>query len=105
MRFLLRVSIPTDTGNELAINGRLGSTLEALLKDIKPEAAYFTEMDGERTAIIVVEMTDASQIPAIAEPFFLALDAIVEFHPCMSPEDLNRAGPAIERAVAKYGAD
>lgn len=47
-------------------------------------------------------MQDASQIPAIAEPWFLAFNASVELHPVMVPEDLMRAGSAIEAAVTKY---
>jgi hypothetical protein len=47
-------------------------------------------------------MQDASQIPAIAEPWFLAFDATVEIHPVMVPEDLAKAGEAIEKAVKKY---
>jgi hypothetical protein len=48
-------------------------------------------------------MEDASQIPAVAEPFFLAFGANIEIDPVMSPEDLTNATPAIEQAVQKYG--
>jgi len=47
-------------------------------------------------------MQDASQIPAIAEPWFLAFNASIEIHPVMVPDDLIRAGSAIEAAVKKY---
>ena len=47
-------------------------------------------------------MQDASQIPAIAEPWFLAFNASIEIHPVMIPEDPARAGGAIENAVKKY---
>jgi hypothetical protein len=47
-------------------------------------------------------MQDASQIPAIAEPWFLAFNASIEIHPVMIPDDLARAGGAIENAVKKY---
>jgi hypothetical protein len=47
-------------------------------------------------------MQDASQIPAIAEPWFLAFNASVEIHPVMIPDDLAKAGGAIENAVKKY---
>jgi hypothetical protein len=47
-------------------------------------------------------MQDASQIPAIAEPWFLAFNASVEIHPVMIPDDLVKAGGAIENAVKKY---
>ena len=47
-------------------------------------------------------MQNASQIPAIAEPWFLAFNASIEIHPVMVPDDLAKAGSAIEAAVNKY---
>lgn len=102
MRFLLKVNIPVEAGNSAARAGKLGTTIEAILADLKPEAAYFTDNNGQRTGFIIVDMQDASQIPAIAEPWFLAFNASVELHPVMVPEDLMRAGSAIEAAVTKY---
>jgi len=72
MRMLLRVSIPVETGNAAAKAGTLGSTIEQILSDLKPEAAYFFADDnGQRSGSIVFDMKDASEIPAIAEPCFL----------------------------------
>jgi hypothetical protein len=102
VRFLIKASMPVERGNALVKNGTLGKTLESILADIKPEAAYFTELDGKRTALLIVELPNASQIPRIAEPFFLALNAAVEFHPVMLPEDLAKAGPDLEQAAKKY---
>jgi hypothetical protein len=48
-------------------------------------------------------MQDPSQIPALAEPWFLAFNATIEAQPAMVAEDLAKAGPDIERAVKKYG--
>ncbi len=103
MRFLLKVNIPVDAGNAAAKAGKLGETIQSILKGLKPEAAYFTDDNGQRTGFIVLDMKDASQIPAIAEPWFLAFNASIELHPVMIPEDLAKAGPAIERAVKTYG--
>lgn len=103
MRFLVKVNIPVDAGNAAAKAGKLGATIQSILADIKPEAAYFTDESGQRTGFIVLDMQDASRIPAIAEPWFLAFNASIEIHPVMLPEDLAKAGPAIERAVKNYG--
>ena len=103
MRVLLKVSLPVDSTNDVIRAGKLGSTIQSILADQKPEAVYFVEMDGTRTAIVVVDIADPSQIPAIAEPYFLAFSADVSFHPAMTPADLEKAGPAIEEAVKKYG--
>jgi hypothetical protein len=57
---------------------------------------------GQRGGIIVVNVSDVSQIPALAEPWFLTANAKVEFIPAMTPEDLAKAGPSIEAAIKKY---
>jgi hypothetical protein len=101
---LLRVSIPVETGNAAAKAGTLGSTIEQILKDLKPEAAYFLADDnGQRSGSIVFDMKDSSEIPAIAEPWFLAFNAKLSFRPVMNPQDLAKAGPSISRAAEQYG--
>jgi hypothetical protein len=102
MRFMFQVNIPVETGNSAAKAGKLGPTIQTILAELKPEAAYFTDNNGQRTGFIVLDMQDASQIPAICEPWFLAFNASIQIHPVMVPEDLARAGSAIEKAVKKY---
>lgn len=102
MRFLLKVNMPVEAGNAAAKAGKLGETIQGILEELTPEAAYFTADRGQRTAFIFLDMQDASQIPAIAEPWFLAFNARVEVHPVMVPDDLKKAGAAIEKAVEKY---
>ena len=102
MRFLLKVNIPVESGNAAAKLGKLGGTIQSILADLKPEAVYFTDDNGQRTAFIFLDMQDASRIPAIAEPWFLAFNASIEIHPVMTPDDLARAGGTIENAVKKY---
>jgi hypothetical protein len=75
MRFLLKATIPVNAGNAAARAGKLGGTIQAILADLKPEGVYFTDDHGQRTAFIVLHMQDASQIPAMAEPWFLAFNA------------------------------
>jgi hypothetical protein len=104
MRMLLRVSIPVETGNAAAKAGTLGSTIEQILADLKPEAAYFLADDnGQRSGSIVFDMKDTSQIPAVAEPWFLAFNAKVSLRPIMNPQDLAKAGPSIGKAAKLYG--
>ena len=102
MRFLVKVNIPVETGNAAAKAGKLGTTIQSILADLKPEAVYFTDDNGQRTAFVFLQMEDASQIPAIAEPWFLAFNASIEIHPVMVPDDLAKAGRSIEAAVNKY---
>ena len=103
MRFLVKVNIPVEAGNGAAKAGKLGTTIQSILADLKPEAVYFTDDNGQRTAFLFLEMQDASLIPAIAEPWFLAFNASIEIHPVMVPDELAKAGGAIEQAVKKYG--
>jgi Domain of unknown function (DUF3303) len=102
MRFLVKVNIPVEAGNEAAKAGKLGATIQSIVVDQKPEAVYFTDDNGQRTAFLFLEMQDASQIPEIAEPWLLAFNAAIEIHPVMVPDDLSRAGAAIETIVKKY---
>jgi hypothetical protein len=102
MRVLFKVNIPVEAGNAAAKAGKLGKTIQSILAELKPEAAYFTDDRGQRTAFLFLEMQDASQMPAIAEPWFLAFNASIEIHPVMVLDDLAKAGGAIQAAVKKY---
>lgn len=104
MRMLLRVSIPVAAGNAAAKAGTLGSTIEKIVGDLKPEAAYFfADDDGQRSGSIVFDMKDSSEIPGIAEPWFQAFGAQVSLRPVMSPKDLAKAGSSIDKAAKKFG--
>ena len=102
MRFLMIVTIPVETGNAAAKAGKLGTTIGSILAELKPEASYFTDRDGQRAGYIILDLADASHIPAVAEPFFLAFNAKVELHPVMIPADLEKASGAIDQAAKKY---
>ena len=103
MRFMVKVIWNVEKGNELARKGNLGEIAQTILEEIKPESAYFLAQEGKRSAILFVDMDDASKIPAIAEPWFLALNARMEFKPVMTLEDLQKAGASIAKAVEKFG--
>lgn len=103
MRFLLKVELPVEIGNAVSKKGALGKTIRSILDEQKPEAAYFLASNGKRAGYIFVEMQDAAQIPALAEPWFHAFQASVEIIPVMTPDDLKKAEPAIAKAVKKYG--
>ena len=103
MRYLMKFRIPIEQGNAALRDPQFGAKMVDCLKEIKAEAAYFTPIDGQRGAYVVVNVNDASQIPAIAEPLFLWLNADIEWTPVMTPEDLMKAGPVIGAAVKKWG--
>lgn len=92
MKMLLSVEFPPEPFNSLVRNGKAGEIIGRILESIKPEAAYFTEVNGKRGGIFVVEVQHSSDVPSIAEPFFLSFQANCNFRIVMSPEDLQKAG-------------
>ena len=103
MRMLMQVSTPVESGNAAVKAGTIGSTMERILAELKPEAAYFTADDnGHRSGIIVFDLADASQIPAIAEPWFLAFNAKLTLRPIMTPQDLAKGSPGMAKAAAQF---
>jgi hypothetical protein len=100
MRMMLEVEFPVEPFNSMVRDGTVGRKIQEILGEIKPEAAYFTERDGHRGGILVVDVTDPSQVPQLAEPFFLVFNALVKLRICMTPEDLGRAG--LEAIGSKY---
>jgi hypothetical protein len=92
MRMLLNVRMPHEPFNTLVRQGTAGAILGRVLDDIKAEAVYFTEQDGKRAAILIVDVKDPSRVPSIVEPFFLLFNADCHFQIVMSPEDLKKAG-------------
>jgi hypothetical protein len=92
MKVLLRVTFPHHTFNAAVKDGTAGAKLHKIMEAIKPEAVYFTEFCGKRTAVLIVDLPDASKIPSLAEPWFLTFEADVEVRPIMTPEDLQKAG-------------
>ncbi|MBI2386536.1 MAG: hypothetical protein HYV14_11040 [Elusimicrobia bacterium] len=89
MRTLLKVTMPVETGNRAINDGSLPKTVQALIERNKPEASYFYAEDGRRTMLFVLDMKDASEIPELAEPLFMALNAEVRLYPVMNAADLK----------------
>jgi hypothetical protein len=91
MRMLVSVICPIEPFNSMVRNGTAGEVIGRIIDDIKPESIYFSEMDGHRGAVMVVDIPDASAIPSIAEPWFLNFEANCKFSVAMSPDDLMKA--------------
>ena len=63
MRFLLKVNIPVETGNAAAKAGKLSATIQTILAELKPEAVYFTDNNGQRAGYIFLDLADTSPNP------------------------------------------
>lgn len=91
MRTMIRWTVPAEPGNKAIASGAMQESIQAMVRDLKPEAAYFFATGGDRSGMMVFNMTDPSQIPQIAEPLFQLYSAKVEFLPVMNADDLQKA--------------
>ena len=92
MRMLMNIRIPHEPFNTTVRQGTSGTILKRILEEAKPEMVYFTEQDGRRGCVMAVNVNNASDIPALAEPWFLNFKADCEFRIAMTPEDLEKSG-------------
>lgn len=92
MRMLLNVTLPHEPFNAYVRDGSAGAKIQKILEALKPEAVYFTEQHGKRGAVLVVNLPDDAQVPALAEPWFLTFEADVEIRIAMTPDDLKHSG-------------
>lgn len=92
MRMLIHVKMPHEPFNTYVRDHSIGPKVRQILEDIKPEVVYFTEYEGRRGCIMLVDLAGPSSVPMIAEPWFLLFNADVEFHIVMSPNELEKAG-------------
>jgi hypothetical protein len=90
MRTMLKVQMDVEASNAAIKDGRLARVLAATMERLKPEAAYFTAVDGCRGGFIVFDLQHPSDIPSICEPFFLEFNAKVELSPVMTAEDVQK---------------
>ena len=94
MKMLMTVDMPHEPFNSLVRSGQVGEVLSHILETIKPEMAYFTEQDGTRGAVFVVNVQNSSDVPSFCEPFFLNFQANCKLRILMSPDDLKKSGLA-----------
>ncbi len=92
MRMIVDFNCPLEPFNTLVRSGTIDQKMQEILGDIKPEAIYFSERNGKRGGIMIVDVASPSDVPGIAEPLFLTFNATVEFRVAMTPEDLGAAG-------------
>ncbi len=92
MRMLMHVHLPLEPFNSAVRDGTAGEKIQRIMESIRPEAAYFSEQHGQRGGTLVVNVDSPSDVPRLAEPWFLTFEAECEFRICMTPEDLGQAG-------------
>src|SRR4051812_3026541 len=95
MRVLLKAQFDVEAGNRANRDGDWPDRMRAMMARLQPEAAYFLPQNGKRTALIVFDLKDPSEIPVVAEPFFRTLNATVEITPVMTADDLQKGLQAV----------
>lgn len=90
MRTLLKVICDVEAANKAISDGIMGQVIDSVVETIHPEASYFLAENGKRTAVFVFDLKNPSDIPKIAEPLFMKLNAEVNFTPTMNLEDLKK---------------
>src|SRR5271165_5361858 len=88
MRMMLRVLVDATKGSEALKSGAAQKAIGDFIEKFKPEATYFTEVNGERASFFVFDMKGSHQMPEIAEAMF-DLGGRVHLAPCMTPDDLQ----------------
>lgn len=96
MRVMMKVSMPVKPGNRGIKEGILPKTVMKFVEEMKPEACYFGPENGKRTAYFFFDLQDPTQIPTVAEPFFMNLNAAIEITPVMNLDDMKKG---VEKAV------
>ena len=90
MRMMMKVQMDTEAGSRAIADGSMPQMLQSMMERLQPEAAFFGPEDGVRTAFIVFDLQDPSQIPAISEPLFSVAKANIRMFPVMNREDLQK---------------
>ena len=90
MRMMMKVQMDTEAGSKAIADGSMPQLMQDMMGRLEPEAAYFGPEDGMRTAFIVFDMKEPSQLPVLSEPFFGKLKANIKFFPVMDREDLQQ---------------
>ena len=90
MRMMMKVQMDTEAASKAIADGDLPQFMGEMFGRLEPESAYFGPEDGVRTAFIVFDLEDPSQLPALTEPLFRELKATVEVFPVMDQEALQK---------------
>ena len=90
MRLMMKVQMDPEATSKALADGGMPQFMQEMMGRLEPEAAFFGPEDGVRTAFIVFDMKDPSQLPVLSEPFFSKLKANIKFFPVMDREALQK---------------
>ena len=90
MRMMAIVEFDLEKGNEVVSSGAIDAIFKRVMDELRPEAAYFGPVNGQRGAYLIVNMDDSSKIPLFSETLFQEMHATIEWIPVMNADDLQR---------------
>jgi hypothetical protein len=90
MRMMMVAQMDTEAGSKAIAAGEMPQLLGDMLERLNAESAYFGPLDGVRTAFVVFDLQDPSQLPSITEPLFSKAKANIRMFPVMDREALQK---------------
>jgi hypothetical protein len=82
--------MPTEHGNKLLQDPDFAKKLEGMLNQIKPEAVYFTPVEGDRGIYMIINLASADMIARTFEPVWQTLNCKLDLTPVMELSDLKK---------------
>ena len=99
MRVMVKFTFPTQESNALVSDGSIGQTMQTIIGNLQPEAAYFCHVDGKRGGYLVANLEEGSELVTKLEPFFLELGAEIETFPVMNADELGAGIQNLEQSA------
>ncbi|MCB4858234.1 hypothetical protein K7W03_01360 [Sphingobium sp. PNB] len=90
MRMYLQVQMEVEAANAAIKGGSMAEIIRGFTEAAKPEGIWFTALNGKRTMVAIFDLASPADIPALAEPFFVGLNASFEISPAMNMDDLQK---------------
>lgn len=104
MRMMANFNFSVAPGSDLIRSGKLNTSFERLMEDLKPEAAYFfTNRDGDRSGLVFFDLPESSNILNVVESFAFGLGARVTLTPVMSAEDIQKGFESLPAVIERFG--
>jgi hypothetical protein len=91
MRTFVKVRIPVEAGNKAINNGTLQRVIKGFQDNARPETMFFGVDNGCRTMFAVMDLQSADMVPRLFEPFFMEMNAEVDYQTVMNMSDLDKA--------------
>jgi len=92
MKFILRLHLPPEYGNEMLQDPNFSKKIESVLSQIKPEAVYFALAEGERGIYMIVNLPSDDMMGTVIEPLWTIFNckSHIDFTSVMELSDVQK---------------